>query len=129
MKRIHALIIALALGIAVVAGTFAALRTTQLGAGSQATATQVSSVQISKQNRALNRAEAALRAELKKKPPAIAAVPANRMPTAGLPAAPPASAQTVIYHRPPPVVRVVHRPGGGGHDDGSSGSGQGGLDD
>lgn len=100
MKRIPALIIALALAVAVVAGTFAALRTTQLGA--KATP-HVSSAQIARQNRALDRAQAALRVELKRKPPAVSALPA---------ATPPASAQTVIYHRPPPVVRVIPRAGG-----------------
>jgi len=134
MKRIHALFLALALGVAVVAGTFAALRTTQLG--TKATATNVSSAQILKQNRALSRAEAALRAELRKKPPKIAALPAagspaTATPTAGLPtAAPtvanPAATQTVIYHRPPPIVHVIHRPGGGEHE---SEQGNGGLND
>jgi hypothetical protein len=138
MKRIHALILVLALGIAVGAGTFAALRTTQLG--SAATATNVDSTQISKQNRALARAETALRVELRRKPPAIAALPAAGlpsrataagMPSAGLQAAPPAATQTVIYHRPPPIVHVIHRPGGGEHEgDAAQGHGDGGgLDD
>lgn len=140
MKRIHALILVLALGIAVVAGSFAALRTTQLG--TRATATNVNSAQIAKQNGALTRAEAALRAELRKKPPAIAALPkitpqvappamtAARLPAAvgptvvvARPAAPPAATQTVIYHRPPPIVHVIHRPGGGEHE--SEGAPQG----
>ena len=116
MKRMHALLIALALGIAVVAGTFAALRTTQLG--SRSTATNVSSAQIAKQNRALARAEAVLRAELRRKPPALKALPA--------PAAP---AQTVIYRRPAPVVHIVHRAGGGNESEARNGEGQGGLDD
>ena len=119
MKRIHALFIALALGIAVVAGTFAALRTTQLG--SRSTATNVSSAQIATQNRALARAEAVLRAELRRKPPALKALPAS--------AAPAAPAQTVIYHRPAPIVHVVHRPGGGHESETANGEGQGGLDD
>lgn len=114
MKRTHALIIALALAVAVVAGSFAALRTTQLGA--KATP-QVNSSQIAQQNRALDRAQAALRAELKHKPPAISAVH---------PALPAAGAQTVIYHRPPPIVHVIHRAGGGEHESGDRG---GGLDD
>lgn len=118
MKRLPAFLIALALAVAVVAGTFAALRTTQLGA-TATTTTKVSSAQIARQNRALDRAEAALRAELRHKPPAIAAVPA---------AAAPASAQTVIYHRPPPVVHVIHRAGGGEHEHGDNGGGEG-LDD
>lgn len=114
MKRIHALILVLALGITVVAGTFAALRITQLG--SKATATTVSSAQIAKQNRALARAEAALRVELHQKPPAVA----------GLPAAP--AAQTVIYHRPAPIVHIIHR-AGGEHEGDAERSDGGGLDD
>lgn len=114
MKRTHAFIIALALAVAVIAGSFAALRTTQLGA--KATP-HVNSTQIARQNRALDRAQAVLRAELKRKPPAISTL--HQAPPAG-------GAQTVIYHRPPPVVHVIHRAGGGEHE--SSGRG-GGLDD
>ena len=114
MKRTHALIIALALAIAVVAGSFAALRTTQLGA--KATP-QVNSIQIAQQNRALDRAAAALRAELKHKPPAI---PTLHQATRVL------AAQTVIYHRPAPIVHVIHRAGGGEHESSDRG---GGLDD
>lgn len=127
MKRIHALLIALALGIAVVAGTLAALRTTHLG--SNATATNVSSAQIAKQNRALTRAEAALRAELRHKPPAIAALPAKAPAISALPAVPSASAQTVIYHRPAPIVHVIHRSGGEHESEAAHGESSGGLDD
>ena len=137
MKRINALLLALALGIAVAAGTFAALRTTQLG--SKATATHVSSAQIAKQNRALDRAEATLRAELRRNPPKIAALPPKSQILAGhSPSAPAtaatavaaAPAQTVIYHRPPPIVHVIHRPGGGEHETAAGhGDSGGGLDD
>lgn len=115
MKRTQALIIALALAVAVVAGMFAALRTTQLGA---AATPHVTSTQIARQNRALDRAEAALRAELRHKPPAISTL--HQAP--GAPAA-----QTVIYHRPPPIVHVIHRTGG--EHEHESGAGSEGLDD
>jgi hypothetical protein len=105
MKRIPALIIALALAVAVVAGTFAALRTTQLA--TKATP-HVSSIQIAQQNRKLDKAVAALRAELKRKPPSISTLGRPTRVAAG---------QTVIYHRPPPVVHVIHRAGGGEHGD------------
>ena len=108
MKRVHALILAVAIGLAVVLGSFAALHTTR--AASPAT---VSNTQVATQNRALDRAEAALRAELRRRPPAITAAPAPR-------------AQTVIYHRPPPVVHVVHRHGGEGGNEHEGGEG---LDD
>ena len=127
MKRTHALLLALALGIAVVAGAFAALRTTQLG--SRATATNVSSTQIARQNAALNRAEATLRAELRRRPPRIPALPAGTSASSALTAAA-APAQTVIYHRPPPIVHVVHRAGGGEHEhEAAQGAGGGELDD
>jgi len=117
MKRINALILALALGIAVVAGTFAALRTSQLGRATSAVP-RATAAQIARQNRALSRAEAALRAELRRRPPALA-------PTS---AAAPAPAQTVIYRRPPAIVHVVHRHGE--HELEAEGRGGGeGLDD
>jgi len=114
MKRIHAIIIALALAVAVVAGTFAAMRSAQLGAASSATP-RVTSSEVARQTHALNRAEAALRAQLRRRPPAVRGVPAR-----------PAVAQTVIYHRAPTIVHVVHRHGG---DDGSEHGDGGGLDD
>ena len=96
MKRTHTLLISVVLGIAVVLGSFAALRSSQLGSRG---ATSVPAAQIARQDQALDRAEAALRAELRRKPPALAATPA-------------AAAPTVVYHRPPPIVRTVHRHGG-----------------
>jgi hypothetical protein len=115
MKRTQSLIIALALAVAVVAGAFAALRTTQLGAKA---APHVTSTQIARQNQALDRAEAALRAELRHKPPATSTLhQAQRV----------AAAQTVIYHRPPPIVHIIHRTGG--EHEHESGDGGGGLDD
>lgn len=98
MKRIHTLVIALALGIAAVAGSFAAIRSTQLGAAS--TTPHVTPAQFAAQSRALNRAEAALRAELRHKPPALSSQQSGAQPV------------TVIYHRPPAIVHVVHRRGG-----------------
>ena len=92
MKRMHALIIAAALGIAVVLGSFAAMRTTHA-----ASAPTVTSSEVARQNRALDRAESALRAELRQRPARTAA-------------------PTIVYHRPPPVVHVVHRHGGESED-------------
>jgi hypothetical protein len=100
MKRTHAFLIAVALGIAVVAGTFAALRSQQLARNA---APRISSSQYTSQTRALDRAEAAIKAELRRRPPVV---PALR-------AAPPARApQAVIYRRPAPIVHVIHRQGG-----------------
>ena len=102
MKRTHAFLIALALGIAVVAGTFAALRSQQLARNA---VPRVSTNQYASQTRALDRAEAAIRAELRRRPPAVPA-----LPIAG--STPSQAPQAVIYRRPAPIVRVVHRHGG-----------------
>jgi len=124
MKRTHAFAIAIVVAFSAVAGTFAALRTTRLGANAQAT-THVSTAQIVNQNRAIDRAERALIAELRKKPPAVPPLPVASHPA---PIAAAASApQTVIYHRPPPVVHVIHRHGG--EQDGREGPDGGGMDD
>ena len=104
MKRTHAVLIALVLAFAVVAGTFAALRTTQLGARQTSQTASLTSTQIAQHNRALDRAQAALVAELRKQPPALPATGA-----ASLRLVP---AQTVVYVRPKPIVHIVHRHGG-----------------
>jgi hypothetical protein len=114
MKRTHALLMAVAIAVAAVAGTVAALRTTQLGSAS---APRADSAAIARQNRALDRAQRVLAAELRRKPPAL---PAART------AAPPSAAQTVVYVRPKPIVHVVHRRG---EHEAESGRDGGGLDD
>jgi hypothetical protein len=116
MKRTHAPLVSLVLAAAVILGSFAAIRSTRLS--TQASAQRVDAAQIARQNAALDRAEAALRAELAKKPPALAALPAG--PRAIAP-------QTVVYRRAPAVVRVIHRHG---DDDGHERDHEGGeLDD
>jgi hypothetical protein len=105
MKRTHALIVAVAVAFAAIAGTFAALRTTQLGSNATR-ASRVSVTQIASQNRALGRAERTLLAELRKQPPALPPLPASRAPVSAPAAVAP---QTVIYRRPPAIVHVIHR--------------------
>ena len=125
MKRTHALLLVLAVAMAAVAGTFAALRSSQLRANA---APKVSAVQIQRQNQALDRAEAALRAQLRRKPPALPPVPrTTSQPAVSAPAAPAlaaAAAPRVTYVRPKPIVRIVHRHGGepGDHEGGGDGS-------
>jgi hypothetical protein len=102
MKRTHALLISLVLAAAVLLGSFAAIRSTQLSTRTT-TGTAVASGQIARQNAALDRAEAALHAELARKPPKLAPLPA---------AAPAAAPQAVIYRRAPTIVHVIHRHGG-----------------
>jgi hypothetical protein len=123
MKRTHALLIVLAVAMAAVAGTFAALRSSQLRAN--AAAPKVSAVQIQQQIHSLDRAEAALRAQLRRQPPALPAVPhATPQPVLAAPApsAPTslasAPAPRVTYVRPKPIIRIVHRHGGESGDDG-----------
>jgi hypothetical protein len=103
MNRRHALVISIFLALALLAGSFAALRTTQLGAR----AATVPPAQLAAKNRQLDRYEAALRREARKRPPALPSLPAKAAsPTA-------APAPQVIYRRPPAIVQVVHRH----HDD------------
>jgi hypothetical protein len=97
MNRRHAAVIALFLAVALVAGAFAALRTTSLGSHAQA----VPAAQIAAKSRQLDRFEARLAREAKRKPPAL--------PAAAPVAAP---APRVVYQRPAPIVRVLHRHGG-----------------
>jgi hypothetical protein len=128
MKRTHALLLVLAVASAAVAGTFAALRSSQLRANA---APKVSAVQIQRQIQALDRTEAALRAQLRRKPPALPPLPHPASQPAGssMPAAAPAALATaaaprVTYVRPKPIVHIVHRHGGehGEQDDGSGAS-------
>jgi hypothetical protein len=99
MKRTHALLISVVLGLAVILGSFAAIRSTQLSAASAAPG--AGSAQIAQQNAVLSQAEAKLRAELARKPPAIPGKPTS-----------PAGPATVVYRRAPTVVHVIHRHGG-----------------
>jgi hypothetical protein len=131
MKRRHALIVAIAIALAAIAGGFAALRTTQLGA-SATTGGRVSTTQLAKQNHALDRAERTLLAELRKKPPTVPPLPAAAATPTAAPAVAAAAAppRTVVYRRPPAIVHVIHRHGGQEHEaEGHDGGGDGGFDD
>ena len=113
MKRTPALLLVLAVAMAAVAGTYAALRSSQLRANA---APKVSAAQINRQLIALDRAEAALRAQLQRKPPALPALPkATPQSVGSQPAAPVlagAAAPRVTYVRPKPIIHIVHRHGG-----------------
>lgn len=127
MKTAHALLLSLAIGVAAGAGTFAALRTTALGARSTA-APAARTVQIATASRSLDRAEAALRRQLASRPPALPPLPhMTAAPTQPVRAALAAAAPRTIYVRPKPIVHVIHRhggdhEGGGEHDGGGNGS-------
>lgn len=98
MNRRHATVIALLLGLAVLAGTFAAIRTTHLGAASRAT----SGARIAAEERRLAAAERSL-------DHALASAPASSTN---------ANAPKTVYVRPAPIVVHLHRHG----DDGEGGS-------
>lgn len=126
MNRRHAALTALLLAVALVAGMFATLRTTQLGATSAAP--KVTAAQIAQRNRQLDAIEAKLRLQARRKPPALPALPA--LPAASPQAAAPRQPQRVVYVRPKPVVEVVHRSHGDeGHGEHDTEHGGGELDD
>jgi hypothetical protein len=101
MKRLHVLVIALMLAIAAAAGLAAAVRTTHVGAAAHV---RVADSRIAQRNRQLNRIEASLAAQARRKPPAL--------PPVGTAVTPRARPASVVYVRPKPIVHVVHRVGG-----------------
>ncbi len=103
MHRKHALVIAVLLGLAMLLGSYAAIRT---AAFSTASATSTNAVISARQQR-LDRAEQQLKAALARKPPALSATP--------VPASRPV-AQKVEYVRPAPIV--ITRPSAHREDDG-----------
>jgi hypothetical protein len=132
MKTAHVLILVAAVAFAAVAGTYAAMRTTHLSVASAQPA-RVGTAAIARQNRALDRAQTALLAELKRKPPAPPRVPAPApvsAPAVSVSAPAAAAAPPVIYVRPKPIVHVIHRHGEGEreHEGGDRAAG-GSLDD
>lgn len=99
MRRLHALAIAVLLGVVAVAGTFAALDTTSLGmAAEEASA---SDAEIEARRAKLDKAERALRRAAKRRPPELPALPARRAvaPVASAPAPAPASGGEAVVVR------------------------------
>jgi hypothetical protein len=74
VKRSHALLLAILLGAAALAAAFAVLTTTSLGMSAKQPSA-VSDAQIAARNAKLDKAEAALRRALEKKPPALPKLP------------------------------------------------------
>ena len=74
MKRVHAFVIAGILGVAAVAGTFAATTSTSLGVE----ATGVSDAEIATREKTLRKAERRLARAAKRQPPALQVVPTRR---------------------------------------------------
>ena len=115
MKKGHALLIALLIGAAALAGIVAATRTAQLGRSSHPP--KVSPAEIAVRNRALDRTRANLHKLLAEKP---AAGPAR-----------PAAAQRVVYVRPAPRIVTINRAHSGEREAEGAGheGGGGGFDD
>ena len=119
MHPFHRIAIAAILGLAVIAGLTGMSRSLELGATPQKAHSAAATVAA--RSHRLDRAQAALRAALARRPPALPPVPTYSAPSATPPAARPAVRQ-VTYVRPPPRVVTVHRAGGGEGDDHADGS-------
>ena len=90
MSKAHAILISLLLGVAVVLGAFAAVRTTSLGAAQSS----VSAKSIAVRQQRLNNVEAQLRRSLARRPPAL---PATSSASVGI-------APRVTYVRAPSIA-------------------------
>jgi hypothetical protein len=113
MAHKHVLFVSLMLGLAVAAGTLAAVRTTRAGGASASTA-KVSSGSLAQRGRALDRVEASLHKALTRRPPKLPRVPSY--PAAGTgPAA--AAPPRIQFVRPAPILVITHRSHG---DDGET---------
>jgi hypothetical protein len=122
MNRKHGLFLAVALGLAAVAGTYAAMQTTDLGAQ----AASVSEQEIAAADKRLDEQEAALRRAARKRPPKLpklppraqapVAVPAGSG-SAPAPAAAPATAAPAPAPAAPAPAFTDDNSGHGSHDD------------
>ncbi len=112
MKRRRALFLALAAGVAGVAGVFALGSTLALGSEARSTTDR----QVAVRTAQLDRYEASLRKALAAEPPKLPPLPSASDTSAAATGAVPVR---VVYHRPPPVVVTTHREDGehGEHGD------------
>jgi hypothetical protein len=113
MSRKHTLIVSLSLALAAAAGLAAVTSTVHVGRSSR----KVAAIAIARRSAQLDRFEAALRAQLEQRPPALPKLPA----VPGEPAASGRVVQRVEYVRPPAIVIHRHRPGGDGSEGRDSG--------
>jgi hypothetical protein len=128
MQRANAFVIALLLGAAVVIGSVAALKTSELKGASAKPA--ASSQALAKRSARLARAEISLRKALSRRPPKLPEVP-HFSSVAGSQSAAAAPAPPLIrYVRPAPIVVTTHHAGGEENDSGEhEHEGGGGGDD
>jgi hypothetical protein len=132
MAKKHVFAVSLLLGLATAAGALAVVQSVRLGQASSAKASAnvaATNAWLAKRDRALTRAEVALRRALAKRPPKLPKVPHFAQVSApAAPAAPPVAAAAasaappVRYVRAAPIVVVKHRhhgdDGGGDHEGG-----------
>jgi hypothetical protein len=112
MARKHALLVSLMLGVALAAGTLAAVRTTHAGQPSVSSA-KVSAASLAQRGRALDRVQASLHKALTRRPPKLPRVPSYGAAGAG----PAAARPQVQFIRPAPILVTTHRSHG---DDGAA---------
>lgn len=117
MNRKHGLFIAVAIGLAAIAGTYAALQTTDLGAQ----AATVSQQEIAAADVQLDKQDAALRRAAKKRPPRLPKLPAKASAQAAAPTATAAPAA--------PAAAPASAPSGSFSSGPSDNSGDGSYDD
>jgi hypothetical protein len=98
MKRTHGLVLAVAIGLAAIAGTYAALQTTDLGAQ----ASTMSKHEVAAAQVRLNKQEAALRRAAAKRPPQLPKLPHKVSAPTPSPAAPAPAAAPAIAAAPAP---------------------------
>lgn len=115
MHKLHVTFIALLLAAAAVLGAVAVARTTGLGNAARHT----NDAAFAARTQQLTRYAAALRKQLKARPPALPAVP-KQTPVPAVSRS--AAAPRIVYHQPPPVVVTIHHK----HADDGSGEGNGG---
>ena len=123
MNRAHGLVLAVAIGLAAAAGTYAALQTTDLGAK----ASTLSQQQVTAANARLDKRQAALRHAAAKHPPRLPKLPHKISAPAPAPAAAPAAAPAPA---PTPAIATAPAPPTGSYGSGPTGdAGPGGWAD
>ena len=108
MTRAHRLVIALVIGVAMVAGVYALTATLKVGA--HATASTTPNRTIAARTRQLDAMQAKLRKALAQRPPKLP--PVARFNHAQAAPGLAARMQPVVFVRPKPIVVRVHRSGG-----------------
>ncbi|MGZ4462230.1 MAG: hypothetical protein ACXVZP_05275 [Gaiellaceae bacterium] len=125
MKPIHGIFAAFAVGFAVAFGTSAVMHTVQLGISAKKQNTSDLGASIASRTLALDRQQAALRAALRKQPPALPRLP--HVPAAPAPVSAPAPQPllaapaprvipTVVLTRQAPVTRTHSSPARSGEE-------------